>query len=159
MLLGSVGLGEFVAETAPQIVPSFMEGVGSGVHNVWSAFAAPPPGKPAENQPEIQLPYEFIHCFGVLHYDDWAPSHHSKDDGALHNRLMTFMESGSIWFLLVYKLLVDHLSLLSRLTVHPDTCNSGQFPDQPLQWWQERSTTISVFTEVVLPSPLQEADH
>lgn len=57
MFLGAVGLGRFVAETAPQIVPSFMEGVGSGVHNVWSAFSAPPPGKPVESQPEIQLSF------------------------------------------------------------------------------------------------------
>lgn len=34
--------------------------------------------------------------FGVVHFDGWAQGHHSKEDDALHSRLITFIESGSI---------------------------------------------------------------
>lgn len=60
MVLGEVGLDQFVAEAAPEIVPSFMEGGGKCCPRwpaVWSAFSAPPPppGKPVESQPQIKL--------------------------------------------------------------------------------------------------------
>lgn len=74
MLLGAVGLEQFVTEAAPQIVPSFMEGVGSvvddglqfGQHSLLHCLLQV---NQVRANRKSSFPYEMIRLVGVLHFD------------------------------------------------------------------------------------------
>lgn len=99
------------------------------------------------------FPYEFIRRVGVLHFDGWAPAHHSKEDAALHNRLITFLESGPrlwrTWGTSGSRASSDHSGLQTFLwttwayclDLHPGTWSSRQFPHQSHWWWQDSEQT------------------
>lgn len=74
MVLGEVGLEQFVAEAAPEIVPSFMEGVESVVHDglqfgQHSLLHQLLQGNQLRANHKSSFPYEFIRRVGVLHFD------------------------------------------------------------------------------------------